>query len=324
MESRALLIVRAPLRVSLFGGGTDLPDYFGSFPARTVSFAVNKYVYVSAHPLTESSDILLKYSQYERVAHPSRIIHPAFRAVLSHFDINALDISVTSDVPAGTGLGSSSTFLVALLKLITEYKGLALEANEIADLACHIEINVLKEPIGKQDQYASALGGFNILDYFPTGEVKRTIIPDVYHSIIDHLALIRITGSRSASNLLQNQIASPSRMQNLHEISRIAHTFEVSDLSSPRKLGEMLNASWFAKKSISEDVSNPYIEKVFSDCLRMGAYGGKLLGAGLSGFLLMVGPADFAKKINEESTHVATVPSLDLEGAKVVYRHSQF
>lgn len=316
-----MLIVRAPLRVSLFGGGTDFPDYYSSYPARTISFALNKYIYTTAHPLSESGDILLKYSQYERVPEPKRIIHPAFREVLSHYQIQSIDISVTSDVPAGTGLGSSSAFLVSLLKLISEFKDQDLTQEKIAEMACYFELERLKEPIGKQDQYASSLGGFNSIVYSSDGSVKVETLPHELHSFTKYLALVRITGTRSASELLSRQIRSENRIDSLHEISRIAHGVKISDFNSPKKIGELLKYSWEAKRNISPEVSNPYIEKVFSECMNLGAFGGKLLGAGSSGYLLVIGPEGISHELATKTRYVVTQPSIDVEGVKTIYSY---
>ena len=156
-----MIITRAPLRVSFFGGGTDLPSYFEAWDSEVISMSIAKYIYITGNSMFESSDILLKYSKLERVEKPFQLEHPIAREILKEFGINGIDIGVTSDFPAGTGMGSSSAFTVGLLKLVSERLGLNLAKLDLAHKACEIEVSRLNEPIGFQDQFASSFGGLN-------------------------------------------------------------------------------------------------------------------------------------------------------------------
>ena len=316
-----MYIVRAPLRVSLFGGGTDFSDYYKVHGGCTISFALNKYIYISAHPIVESRDIFLKYSSTERVSIASQIIHPGFRETLMHFEAESIDLNVVSDVPAGTGLGSSSSFLVGLIKLMGKIKNQDLSKESIASLACDIEISRLRAPIGKQDQYSSAFGGFNKIEYKPDNSVNVENIDRKYHRIVNHMALVRIGGTRKANELLEKQLQSKTRIDSLQKIHKIAKSFSYEDLNSPELIGEMLLDSWAAKREISESVSTSYIDNVLKECLKLGAYGGKLLGAGNAGYLLVIGPDDFPSRLRQATKYLVHDLGVDVDGAMLVYEH---
>jgi D-glycero-alpha-D-manno-heptose-7-phosphate kinase len=305
----------------LFGGGTDFSDYYKVHGGCTISFALNKYIYISAHPIVESRDIFLKYSSTERVSIASQIIHPGFRETLMHFEAESIDLNVVSDVPAGTGLGSSSSFLVGLIKLMGKIKNQDLSKESIASLACDIEISRLRAPIGKQDQYSSAFGGFNKIEYKPDNSVNVENIDRKYHRIVNHMALVRIGGTRKANELLEKQLQSKTRIDSLQKIHKIAKSFSYEDLNSPELIGEMLLDSWAAKREISESVSTSYIDNVLKECLKLGAYGGKLLGAGNAGYLLVIGPDDFPSRLRQATKYLVHDLGVDVDGAMLVYEH---
>lgn len=305
----------------MFGGGTDFSDYYKVHGGCTISFALNKYIYISAHPIVESRDIFLKYSSTERVSIASQIIHPGFRETLMHFEAESIDLTVVSDVPAGTGLGSSSSFLVGLIKLMGKIKNQDLSKESIASLACDIEISRLRAPIGKQDQYSSAFGGFNKIEYKPDNSVNVENIDRKYHRIVNHMALVRIGGTRKANELLEKQLQSKTRIDSLQKIHKIAKSFSYEDLNSPELIGEMLLDSWAAKREISESVSTSYIDNVLKECLKLGAYGGKLLGAGNAGYLLVIGPDDFPSRLRQATKYLVHDLGVDVDGAMLVYEH---
>ena len=216
-----MLINRTPLRVSLLGGGTDLPAFFESNDfGRVLSFAISKYVYISIHPLVEDSRILLKYSKQEFVENYDQLQHPIARAVLRELQIKGVDIGISSDIPSGTGMGSSSAFTVGFYGLCHAFKGTFSSALDLARMACKLEIEELNSPIGKQDQYACALGGINQIDFYPNGSVTAQplkIEKEVIAEFERHLLLIRVGKTRSASGQLkiQNEILRSRSLSNI-------------------------------------------------------------------------------------------------------------
>ena len=320
-----MIITRTPLRISLLGGGTDQPEYFSKFGGHVLSFSIKKYVYIMLHSLPESDQILLKYSQNETVNHPSQIRHPVLKAILEEKELKSVDISISSDIPAGTGLGSSSAFTVGLIHTLLQLEGKHIDRSKIAELACAIEIGKLREPIGKQDQYASALGGINHLVFLKNGGVETRKCHDndsLANIARNNLVLIRVGGTRSASSELQIQ-ASNHALGNsslLHEMKDILTNFLKDKHPTARTLGEAIHESWQVKKKFSHSVTNPIIDKLYSKYMNLGAFGGKILGAGGSGFLLLVVPDGMAENINGSHEEISFIPEIDYTGTHLIYR----
>jgi D-glycero-alpha-D-manno-heptose-7-phosphate kinase len=293
-----VLIAQGPLRVSLFGGGSDLPAYLGRNDGAVLSFAIDRRVYVAGHPFTHRDGILLKYSKTEDVEAPGRLQHPIAREVLSRYDVTDIDIAVMADVPAGTGLGSSSTFTVTFLAFVRHLLNIPTSPVDLAREACEIEIEVLKEPIGYQDQWASALGGVNVIR-FSGPDVTAERVPlgaAQLQALEQNLHLIPVGAPRSASDLLAAQGAATTagsaaeglttRMVGLVEPGEKALRENVDEL------GPLLDEAWQLKRQVTEGVSNPTIDDLYARGLSKGATGGKLLGAGGSGYLAFYVPAE--------------------------------
>jgi D-glycero-alpha-D-manno-heptose-7-phosphate kinase len=291
-----MIIARSPLRISLGGGGTDLPSYSNIFGGYVLSAAIDKYVYVSANFPFEKK-IKLKYSKFEEVIAISEIEHPIIREALRLLDIKnpQVEISSLADIPSGTGLGSSGSFTTCLLKTLSVYCRIPLTNLEIAELAARIEIEILGEPVGKQDQYISALGGITEF-YFNTNgtvEYKHPIFTqETIFDLEDNLLLFYTGETRSASDVLSDQnlktIQMDSKMlDNLHETKAMGLKIRECLISGKvEDFGELMNEHWIKKRERSAGISNPKIDEIYKSALINGAVGGKLVGAGGAGFLL--------------------------------------
>lgn len=291
-----MIITRSPLRVSLGGGGTDLPSYYHEHGGFLIAGAIDKYVYINIHPRFVEG-FLLKYSHMEEVSAIEDIRHPIIRECLRALDIRVrnLEITSTADIPAGTGLGSSGSFTTALLKALYAYKKMLIAPHQLAEQACHIEIDVLKEPIGKQDQYIAAFGGITCFEFCRDGSV--TVVPlaiseETLFNLEDNLLLFFTGYSRSASSILKQQddksrIADTEMTHNLHFMKELAFSskraLEEGDLA---EFGRLMDVHWEHKKQRSPEMSNGAIDQCYSYARANGALGGKLVGAGGGGFLM--------------------------------------
>jgi len=321
-----MLICRTPLRVSLFGGGSDFPEYFKSHTGAVLSFSIKQYIYTSVHPLIESKKILLKYSKNELVNSFEEIQHPVFREILSNYQVSGIDIAVSSDIAAGTGLGSSSAFTVSVIHLVREFLGLKYSKESLAQEACYTEINKLGEPIGMQDQYASAFGGLNLLEFNNSGKVDVTpiaVTAEVNSMLMRNFILIRVGGIRSAGKLLGIQ-SSLIQLSSKEEVlaSMVGQAREVFSRieDGPQYLGEMLHKAWTFKKSLSPLISNKLVDDLYNYLLELGIYGGKLLGAGGSGYFLAVGEEEVTNRIRSINNLSTLDISLDSTGSEIIYR----
>jgi D-glycero-alpha-D-manno-heptose-7-phosphate kinase len=291
-----VIITRSPLRITLGGGGTDLPSYYQKHGGFLIAAAVDKYVYITVHE-TFVDDLIVKYSKLERVASADKIEHPIFREALGLLGIDgrALEISSMADIPAGTGLGSSGSFTTALLKALHAHKKELVHPRELAEQACHIEIDQLKEEIGKQDQYIAAFGGLTCFEFHGDGRVEARplrITTETLYNLEDNLLLFFTGYSRSASQVLQEQNRRTLQgdrdvERNLHELKEIAYRAEAAlntgDLSC---FGELLSEQWEHKKRRTGGASNSEIDRWYALGMDNGAQGGKLVGAGGGGFLM--------------------------------------
>mgnify|MGYP003374438819 CR=1 FL=1 len=291
-----MIIARSPLRISLGGGGTDLPSYYAEHEGFLVAAAIDKYVYITVHQ-TFVPELIVKYSKLERVAHARDVQHPIIRECLLHLGLDgaALEIASMADIPAGTGLGSSGSFTTALLKALHAHKKTLVHPRELAEQACQVEIERLGEPIGKQDQYIAAFGGLTCFRFLTDGRVEAwplRLEPDTLHALEDNLLLFFTGYSRSASEILREQdqksrATDAAMTSNLHFVKRLGldscAALEGGDLE---RFAELMNAHWQWKKKRSGAMSNPAIDQWYELALRSGALGGKLIGAGGGGFLM--------------------------------------
>ena len=326
-----MILTRSPLRISIGGGGTDLPSYYRAHGGFIVAMGITKHVYVSLQR-TFDPGILLKYSRVERVKRATEIEHPIIREALLLMEVDEPNFEVTSvaDVPAGTGLGSSGSFTTALLKALAIFNRRHLDPAEIAELACAIELDRLREPIGKQDQYIAAFGGITAFTFNQdnTVEVESLRISDETFDDIDENMLMFFTGrTRSASNILEEQNTRTTEnnegiIANLNRVKEIGHRSREAFLRGRlAEWGEMMREHWEVKKQRSSSMSSPQIDEWYDLALRNGAVGGKLVGAGGGGFLLFY--AEYPRSLRRAMAS-AGLPELrfhmDVEGTKVLNR----
>ena len=292
-----MIIARAPLRLPIGGGGTDLPSYYREHSGFLISAAIDKYVYITLHQ-TFLPEIILKYSKLERVATMDEIQHPLFREALKmvlHDTPTALELASMADIPAGTGLGSSGSFTCALLKVLHAFKHQFVPASQIAEEACRIELDILKEPIGKQDQYIAAYGGLTAFRFLPNDQVEATplkVTKETLYNLEDNLTLFFTGYTHSASAILKDQDAKSKSndrdmIQNLHFVKEIGRDTKISlEAGDLHKFAELMNVHWEHKKKRSTGMSNDSIDQWYKIALANGALGGKLIGAGGGGFLM--------------------------------------
>lgn len=298
-----MIIVRAPLRISFVGGGTDLHAFCRHSTGRVISVAIDKYVYVSINPLPLIKKVVARYSAFEVANHAGELKNDRIRAALLDLGIhNSIDITTFSHVPVKTGLGSSSSFSVALMKGLYAYLGKRIDEKEAAEAACRLEIDVLKQPIGKQDQYAAAYGGLNILQFNAdrSVDVEPVFLDYKRRSDFENHILLFFTGiTREASSVLTEQKAKTKH--NLATLKQMAkQPLEFRDLlldGDFKAMGELLHKGWLKKKTLASNISNPAIDTLYEIALKNGAWGGKILGAGGGGCLLMIADPKRKQKV---------------------------
>ncbi len=292
-----MIITSSPLRISLGGGGTDLPSYYRDHTGFVIAAAINKYVYITLHE-TFVEEIIVKYSKMEVVQKPDEIKHPIVREALKLVGIDGhphLEITSMSDIPAGTGLGSSGSFTTALLRALHCLRRNTVPARELAEQACHIELELLNEPIGKQDQYIAAIGGVTCFTYQPDGRVAfepLRLSVETLNTLEDNLILFFTGYTRNASDILKDQDSRSRQkdsdmLENLHFIKQIAFdskaAMEAGDL---RCFASLMHQHWEHKKRRTKGMSNSQIDAYYELGRANGALGGKLIGAGGGGFLM--------------------------------------
>jgi D-glycero-alpha-D-manno-heptose-7-phosphate kinase len=324
-----MIIARSPLRITLGGGGTDLPSYYRDHEGFLVSAAIDKYVYVNVmRPFTEG--IFLKYSQLEHVEKIAEVKHPIIREALQllGFKTPQVEITTLADIPAGTGLGSSGSFTTALLKALYTHRKRHLHQEELAELACHIEIDRLGEPIGKQDQYIAAVGGVTCFTFHKDDKVIAAplgISMDTMFDLEDNLLLFFTGFSRSASEILKDQKVKSQQndsdmLNNLHYVKDLGYRSRDALLAGKTELfGDLMHEHWEHKKLRSNGMSNPQIDEWYELGMKHGAVGGKLVGAGGGGFLMFM--ARDRNKLRNTMTSAGLEEvrfKFDFEGAKVV------
>lgn len=324
-----MIITRSPLRISLGGGGTDLPSYYKKHSGFLIAAAIDKFVYITVHQ-TFVPDLIVKYSQLERVPTAGELRHPIIREAMKLVGIDGgyLELTSMADIPAGTGLGSSGSFATALLKALHAHKKNLIHPQELAEQACHIEIDLLKEPIGKQDQYIAAYGGLTCFQFLPNGHVEAAPLKvdnETLYNLEDNLLLFFTGYSRSAGSILKEQDAksrtSDKEMtDNLHFVKELGYqSQEALEIGDLHKFGDLMNVHWEHKKKRSGGMSNPDIDRWYKLAMENGAVGGKVIGAGGGGFLM------FYAEDKTLLRHALTQAGLrevrfrfDFEGTKVV------
>jgi D-glycero-alpha-D-manno-heptose-7-phosphate kinase len=291
-----MIITRSPLRISLGGGGTDLPSYYREHSGFLLAAAIDKYIYINVHRRFVDG-FLLKYSHLEEAATINEIKHPIIREALKLAGVQEHNLEITSmaDIPAGTGLGSSGSFTTALLKAFHALKKNLVHPAELAEQACQIEIEKLGEPIGKQDQYISAFGGITCFKFMPDGRVEAwplKISEETLFNLEDNLLLFFSGYSRSASKILKEQDdkskkSDKAMIDNLHFVKDLGKQSQLAlERGDLNEFAQLMDVHWQRKKERSEGMSNHQINEWYDCAMASGALGGKLIGAGGGGFLM--------------------------------------
>jgi D-glycero-alpha-D-manno-heptose-7-phosphate kinase len=325
-----MLITRTPLRISIGGGGTDLPSYYRMREGFVVAAAINKYMFIGLNR-TFTDDYLIKYSQLERRASVGEIEHRIVRAVLERHDVGAgLEMVSMADIPSGTGLGSSGAFTVGLLRAVYAHKREHVTAGALAEEAAHIEIDVLGEPVGKQDQYIAAFGGLTCFEFHRDGSVSVSplvVSQDTLHELEERLLLFFTGYSRSAGSILADQKSRSMQgdremLDNLEGTKALGMRIrEALEDGRPEDFGLMLDEHWRRKRERSKGMSNSEIDAWYRAAERNGAIGGKLVGAGTGGFLMFYASDAVALRAAMAAEGLReTRFAFDLDGSTVIVR----
>ena len=327
-----MIITRSPLRISLGGGGTDLPSYYREHGGFLVAGALDKYIYLTLHR-TFVPDLIVKYSKLERVASASQLEHPIIREAfaLLGMDGHSLELTSMADIPSGTGLGSSGSFTTALLKVLHAANKNLISPAELAEQACHIEIDRLGEPVGKQDQYIAAVGGITAFTFHQDGRVEyrpAKISEETLFNLEDNLLLFFTGYSRSASAILKDQNDKskqhdPAMLDNLHFTKDLGHqSLAALEGGNLEEFARLMDVHWQRKKARSSGMSNDRINEWYDHARAHGALGGKLIGAGGGGFLMFyAGDKTRLRHAMREKGLQEVRFRFDFEGTKVVVQN---
>lgn len=327
-----MIMTRAPFRVSFCGGGSDLPSFYEKYGGCVLSTAIRKYMYLAIHSYFHKDRICLKYSRTEEAGTYEDIRHKYFKQCLSDFGITGVEITSTADIPAGTGLGSSSSFTVALLQLLYTYKGQYVSRYKLAKDACEVEIEKLGEPIGKQDQFAAAFGGLKFYEFLPGGfvNVEPVIMaPESYRKLEKNILMFYLGGTHSASEILKKQA------ENITAVQKAAAQLQMCDIARELKeelqrnnvdaAGRLLHENWILKKSLADGISNPLIDETYEKARKAGAAGGKLLGAGGAGFMIFYVPEEKQNCVREALRDFREMDfEIDNSGASIIHVDRDF
>ena len=324
-----MIIVQTPLRISLFGGGTDFPDYFRANGGGVLSSAIDKYVYVI---IKERFDDLIRisYTETEIVNQVDDISHELIREALKMTGIkNGVEIVTLGDIPAGTGLGSSSTVTVGTLHAFHAYCNEAISKENLAREACKIEVDILNKPIGYQDQYIASYGGLRFFEFHQDGSVSHQVQetdPEIHKQLSDRLLLLYSGTTRKSENILSeqknnihNNLAALSKLKEITCEARIALNEGRFDV-----IGSLLHESWELKKSLATGINNGELGEIYKIARKAGALGGKVTGAGGGGFLLLYCPLDKKDHVRSALSHLKELPfRLEPNGSRVIFNSHQ-
>ncbi len=325
-----MIISRTPLRVSFFGGGTDYPVWYNENGGSVISVTINKFCFINARTLPPVFDYKhrIRYYDREEVKEISDIRHPSVRESLKFLNIEqGIEIVHHADLPALSGLGSSSTFTVGLLNALYALKGYMPTKKELANNAIHVEQNLIKESVGSQDQTAAAFGGLNRIDF--GGRENVTVLPlilnnETLDSFQNHLMLFFTRFARSASEIASSQIkATPSKTNELNTMMElVAEAYEILRNANGclDDFGRLLNEQWKVKRVMTNKITNGNIDEIYDAGIQAGALGGKLLGAGGGGFMLFYVSPEKQAAVKEKLQHLLHVPfRFDFTGSQIVY-----
>lgn len=323
-----MIITRTPFRISFVGGGSDLPSFYRRHEGCVLSTSINKYMYVSIHPTFNRNETVIKYSNTETVNDIRQIKHPIARQLLLDHKIDGVEIVSTADIPSGTGLSTSSAYTVGLIHALHAFKGKYCSQERIAREACELEIEKLGEPIGKQDQYGTAVGGLKLIRFKrdDSVEIEPLVVRRSTIEQLDKNLLLFYTGlTHSAGEILKEQnanvVSEDAKFKNLVKMTEL--TYDLRDALMAGKLddfGHILNENWLLKRQLASSISNSVVEKYYQIAMDNGALGGKLLGAGGGGFLLFYCPEEKQLRLRAALSDLVELPfSLENSGTKVIY-----
>ncbi len=322
-----MIITKTPFRISFVGGGSDLEAFYSQHPGAVLSTSINKYMYISSHKYFEENQIRVKYSQTETVEKVHDLKHPILRVVLEKFGLNGIEISSIADIPGGTGMGSSSSFTVGLLHNLYTSIGKKVIKGELAEEACLIEIELLKEPIGKQDQYAAAYGGMNVIRFDKDGTTAvdpLDLSTAAKEELEGNLLMFYLGTQRKASDILAEQkknTADTDKTETLKKMVALVYDLQSAlEDGHMNDMGKILHENWILKQQLASAITNPEINECYETALNNGATGGKLLGAGGGGFMLFYCPKDNQSKlINSLSKLKRFDFAFENKGSTVIY-----
>ena len=323
---KKLILVRSPMRISFVGGGTDIKEYYENFGGSVFNASINKYVYIVINKYHDKRKCVLKYSNSENVNSLKDIKHPLIRNCLALTKIWGLDIHSIADVPGGTGLGSSSSFTVSLINALHYYKNKKLSKHDLAKKACHVEINLLKAPVGKQDQYAASYGGVNTFIFKKNNDVivKKFLNKSAIKNLKNNLLLINTNTQKINISILHEQRKNVMKggkyWDNLKFMRDSVEIFKKNLIKNDLKVcGQILHENWEKKITFSKKINNPLLQEIYDESLKSGAYGGKICGAGGRGFLLLISPKQNHKIIKKKLNKLEFLDfNFDYSGSKQV------
>lgn len=324
-----MIISRTPFRISFFGGGTDYPAWYRQNGGAVLATTINKYCYLTCRYLPPFFEhrIRVVYSKIESCQTVDEIVHPSVREALRYLKIDrGMEIHHDGDLPGRSGMGSSSSFTVGLLLALYALQGRAIGKKQLATESIHLEQEVLKETVGSQDQVCAAYGGFNRIDFLPNGDFSvhpMTLSQDRLNELNSHLMLfytgVKRTAATVASTYVTNMAEHAALLRKMHGF--VDQSWEI--LNSGKNLtafGDLLHQAWQAKRSLSDKVSNERVDTLYEDARSAGALGGKLLGAGGGGFLLLFVPPERQNKVRKHLNRLIHVPfEMEFSGSQVVF-----
>jgi D-glycero-alpha-D-manno-heptose-7-phosphate kinase len=324
-----MIITKTPYRISFFGGGTDHSSWFKEHGGKVLATTFDKYCYISMRPLPPFFDhkYRIVYSQIESINDIKDIKHPAVKEILKYYNcVDGLEIHHDGDLPARSGLGSSSSFTVGMLHAMNALKGVYSSPHELASTAIHIEQDLIKECVGSQDQISAAYGGFNEIEFFKDGtfSVESKIInQDRLQDLNNHLMLFFTGISRFSSDIAESQVSNMKKCHlQMHELQDMVDEASsiLVNLNTPlEEFGKLLNKAWENKRSLSDKVSNTQIDELYSAAIKAGALGGKILGAGGGGFILFFAKPENQDRVKAALANLTFVPfQFENTGSKVV------
>jgi len=324
-----MIITRTPLRISFVGGGTDLENFYLQYPGRVISTTIDKYFYIAINSRFDGA-IKLGYTDTELVERIDQVKHPLIKGALEETGIEkGIDIVSLADLPAkrtGLGMGASSSFTVGLLNGLYAYFGKHVAPEVLAEKACDIEIKKAGSPIGKQDQYAAAFGGLNLITFNCNGKVEVEPVylsPKIKEDFQKHLLLFFTKKERSANTILSEQKQNINeKLEFLKKMSDLTLVFKEALLRGDlQQMGELLNQNWLMKKNLASSISNPEIDQMYESAIRAGAWGGKILGAGGGGFFLVMAPLDKHINIQNALKDYQVIPfHFSESGSSVIFK----